>query len=232
MSPNLVKPPPTLDTERRLLLEGFRTIGGVDEVGVGAMAGPIVAGCVVLPLSGPEADLERLTRILEGVKDSGHTPRRFRSALDVRIREVAAVGIGVVDAGEIDSIGSHASAVELATARAVDELASPDVVLLDGLSSNSLLEQPVRRVPKHRLGGTPSLTIAAASIVIDVFRRGLMTEYARSYPGYGFDKHFGYPNDVHVANVVRLGPSPIHHRSHRLVIEATRSTIKRTTAPP
>ncbi len=222
MSPNLVKPPPTLDTERQLLLEGFRTIGGVDEVGVGAMAGPIVAGCVVLPLSASEADLERLTRTLEGVKDSGHTPRRFRSGLDVTIREVAAVGIGVVDAGEIDAIGSHAAAVELATARAVEELAlAPDVVMLDGLSANPLLKQPVRRVPKHPLGGTPSLTIAAASIVIDVFRRGLMSEYERSYPGYGFDKHFGYPNDVHVANVARLGPSPIHHRTHRLVIGAT-----------
>ncbi|HJU81823.1 MAG TPA: ribonuclease HII [Acidimicrobiia bacterium] len=226
MSPNLVKPPPTLDTERQLLLEGFRTIGGVDEVGVGAMAGPIVAGCVVLPLPavtpGLDADLERVASALEGVKDSGHTPRRFRSGFDSRIRRFAAVGIGVVDVGEIDSIGSHTVAVELATARAVKELAvTPDVVMLDGLAANSMLEQPVRRVPKHPLGGTPSLSIAAASIVIDVFRRGLMTEYADSYPGYGFDKHFGYPNDVHVANVVRLGPSPIHHRSHRLVIEAT-----------
>jgi ribonuclease HII len=226
MSPNLVKPPPTLDSERQLLLEGFRTIGGVDEVGVGAMAGPIVAGCVVLPLPavdpGFEADLEQIMEVLEGVKDSGHTPRRLRSGLDARIRQVAAVGIGVVDAGEIDDLGSHAVAVELATARAVGELAiAPDVVMLDGLSANSMLDQPVRRVPKHPLGGTPSLTIATASIVIDVFRRGLMTEYATSYPGYGFDKHFGYPNDAHVANVLRLGPSPIHHRSHRLVMQAT-----------
>ena len=226
MSPNLVKPPPTLDAERQLLLEGFRTIGGVDEVGVGAMAGPIVAGCVVLPLPvmGPklDADLERLASLLEGIKDSGHIPRRFRAALDARIRQVAAVGIGVVDPGEIDAIGSHTLAVELATARAVDALAVlPDVVMLDGLSSNSMLEQPLRKVPKHPSGGTPSLTIATASIVIDVFRRGLMTEYEHTYPGYGFGKHFGYPNDVHIANVVRLGPSPIHHRSHRLVVEAT-----------
>jgi ribonuclease HII len=176
-------------------------VAGVDEVGVGALAGPVIAAAVILAPN----------TIIEGVADSKLLSPRRRQALFAAIREAAiAVGIGQADVEEVDRINVYWAAME-ARRRAVEGLtAVPAHVLVDGK----------RRIAGCRLAQTPvvegdarSVSIAAASIVAKVTRDGLMTDYARLYPGYGFERHKGYATAAHLVALSRFGPLSLHRRS-------------------
>jgi ribonuclease HII len=179
---------------------GYAVIAGVDEVGRGALCGPVIACAVVLP---PDFD----TR---GLDDSKRLTAKQREELSERIRrEAAAWALGRADAAEIDRY-NILRATHLAMERALLELAvKPDVLLVDGKPVPSLkLEQ--RAIVK---GDALSVSIAAASIVAKVERDALMVACDRDYPGYGLAENMGYASDGHREALKRLGPSRIHRRS-------------------
>jgi len=228
---NLVKPPPTLALERSLIVAGKQRIAGVDEVGVGAIAGPLVAAAVALPLpgDGPRLDeeLEALARRLGEVRDSKQLKSDQRERLAALVRAVVEphVGIAVIEVPELDCIGNQTRAAALATARALAALPSPpDIVLLDGTVIIVGADVPSVAVPKL-YNGTTSLSIAAASLVASAAHHRLMIDYGARYPTYGFERHNGHVSPAHLAALERHGPSPIHHRHHRLVQAAPQGEV-------
>ncbi|RNB91906.1 ribonuclease HII [Brevibacillus fluminis] len=179
---------------------GKRYIVGIDEVGRGPLAGPVVACAVVLP--------EEL--VLPGLDDSKKVPVAERNRLYERIvAEATSVGIGTVDAERIDQI-NILEATKEAMKLAIAAISVPiDVCLIDAVTLPNL---PFEQVPI--IGGdAASVSIAAASIVAKVTRDRLMEEYARQYPQYSFEKNAGYGTKEHLAAIEAYGPSPIHRRS-------------------
>ncbi|ROR01618.1 ribonuclease HII [Desulfosoma caldarium] len=179
---------------------GFRLLAGVDEVGRGPLAGPVVAAAVILP-EGMD---------LPGVVDSKRVPPARREELAKTIRQAAvSVGVGLVDAEEIDRTNILRASLK-AMVRAIRSLdVTPDFVLIDGPYTLPL-SIPQRSIIK---GDALSLSIAAASIVAKVHRDQLMLTYHEQYPFYGFARHKGYPTREHLRALRRFGPCPIHRRS-------------------
>ncbi len=186
--------------EARLRAGGFTRVAGADEVGRGALAGPLVAAAVILP---PE------TR-LEGLRDSKMCTRLQRERLAEEIHAVAlAVCIVSVRPDRIDRLGLQRSNLE-ALRRAVAGLGErPDYVLIDAFR--------LRRAPVPTLGvkkaDAVSRSVAAASIVAKVHRDRIMRRQHRRHPGYGFSTNMGYGTREHWEALQALGPSPIHRRS-------------------
>jgi ribonuclease HII len=180
---------------------GIRHVAGVDEVGMGPLAGPVVAAAVVLP---PETDLP-------GVADSKQLTAAQRERLDGDIRACAiAVGIGVVEADEIDRLNIYQAGMK-AKRLALAALApvAPGFVLVDGREIPGV-PVPQSAYPK---GDAFVLSIAAASIVAKVYRDAVMRRLEETYPGYGFGAHMGYATPVHLRAIETHGPSPVHRRS-------------------
>lgn len=197
--------------EKSLAEQGYQLVAGIDEVGRGALAGPVVAAAVVLPCD-PDSPWLSL------VRDSKQLTPRRREALFPRIQEVAvAIGIGMVPAEEIDIHGIF-KATRLAMEQAASRLScSPHFLLIDGMSLPGL---PL--LQKKVIGGDGlCLSIACASIIAKVTRDRLMVEFDGLYPGYGLAKHKGYGTREHLSNLRQLGPSPIHRHSFTPVREAT-----------
>jgi ribonuclease HII len=184
----------------RLLSAGARAVAGVDEVGVGPLAGPVVACAVVLP--------ERV--YLPGLNDSKRLTPAARERLDVQIREQAlALGLGSLSPQEVDELNVHRASLE-AMRRAVMQLeVAPDHVLVDARTIPGLKAPQTALVHGDAVDGS----IAAASIVAKVHRDALMVQLHERYPGYGFAQHKGYPTPDHLEALRRLGPSPEHRRS-------------------
>ena len=201
--------------------QGFTRIAGLDEVGRGPWAGPVVAAAVVLPRGLIHPD----------VKDSKLLTARKREALAPWIKENAlAWGLGVVSSEEIDKINILQASL-LAMAIAFKQLRPPpDCLLIDG-SHKIPLEffqdeggrmKSEDALPSQRAiekGDRRSISIAAASIVAKVARDQMMRDLDRLYPEYGFARHKGYGSPSHLAALSRYGPSPIHRRSFRPVRE-------------
>ena len=178
-------------------------VAGVDEAGRGPLAGPVVAAAVVLD---PE-------RIPDGIADSKALDAEDRRRIYERILAVARVGIGVADVVRIDA-DNILNAALWAMAQAVARLdCAPKLVLIDGNKAPSL-DFPTRTIVQ---GDAKCLSIAAASIVAKVARDSMMTELARSFPHYGFDRHKGYGTPEHQAAIARYGVTPHHRRSFRPV---------------
>lgn len=176
---------------------------GVDEVGRGPLAGPVVAAAVVLPAIGAP----------EGLDDSKKLSAATRERLAAAIGAVAALGVGIVDADEVDRLNIHHATLE-AMKRAVAALPLvPAHVLVDGKFL------PALPCPATALVGGDALSpsIAAASIVAKVRRDRIMAEAAESWPGYGWERNKGYGSAEHLAALARLGPTPLHRRSFRPV---------------
>lgn len=206
----------------RLVAEGVRGVAGIDEVGVGPLAGPVVAAAVVLPEETPLS-------ALEGLDDSKRVRPAQRARLDASIREIA-VGIGLAEVGpeEIDQIGIYQASLE-AMRRAVASLARETEVghLLVDARTIPGVEQPQTAIVK---GDSRDASIAAASIVAKVHRDGLMETLDARYPGYGFAQHRGYGTADHLAALARKGPCPIHRRSFAPVEEAARRAARAAVA--
>jgi ribonuclease HII len=183
--------------ERELAQGGFRRVAGVDEVGRGCLAGPVVAGAVILDPARP----------IPRVRDSKTVPPAERARLARRIAsEAVAMAIGVVDAGEIDRTDILRATLS-AMRRAVDGLpVRPDHLLVDAL------EIPGTSVPQTALirGDRHSASIAAASIVAKFFRDEMMSAFHRLYPVYAFDLNRGYGTPAHLDALRRFGATPLH----------------------
>lgn len=195
--------------EQALRYRGFRTLAGVDEVGRGALFGPVVAAAVVLPV-------KNAVLLRTGVKDSKKLTREERERLDRRIRRTAlAIGVSEVDAETIDRINIY-HATRLAMLRAVEALSlSPDHILIDAM----LIDHPC---PQTKLfyGDALCLSIAAASVIAKVYRDGLMRELDRQHPEYGLAQHKGYATPEHRRALAMHGPTALHRRSFRFVSDA------------
>ena len=194
---------PTFDHERTLWKRGLCLIAGVDEVGRGPLAGPVVAAAVVLP---PRARFPWLA----DVRDSKLllAPKREELAEKIRAKAIA-VGLGIVPPERIDALGI-APAGRLAMAEALAALRPvPEYALIDAFAL------PEVDIPHHGItdGDALSISIAAASIVAKVHRDHIMSMYDALYPDYGFARHKGYSTAEHVDALARHGPCPIHRRS-------------------
>ncbi len=185
--------------ERQLLRRGHGTVAGLDEVGRGPLAGPVVAAAVVLDLK----------RIPQGLADSKALAPERREELFLEILASAAVGIASVPACEID-IRNIRQASLLAMCRALDALpCRPDVALVDG-NDPPRLPCPVHTVIK---GDASIPSIAAASIVAKVVRDRMMRRLAERYPAFGFTTNVGYSTATHLSALTSGGPCPYHRRS-------------------
>ena len=196
-------PPPTFAEELALYAQGYHLIAGIDEVGRGPLAGPLVAAAVVLPLN---FNLPWLS----GVRDSKQITHRQREAVFSHIKESGLDwSTGTVAPQEVDSIGITA-ATKKAMLQAVQGLPRrPSYLLIDAVH---LPESGVPYKPIIK-GDQRCLSIAAASIVAKVTRDRMMVEEDLRYPGYGFAAHKGYHTSAHLEHLRRLGLSPIHRRS-------------------
>lgn len=188
-----------LTHERELWNDGL-SVAGVDEVGAGPLAGPVMAAAVVLPMHVS----------FDGIDDSKQLDRVAREALAEEIRNRAlAWSVGECSRAEIDQMNIYRASHE-AMRRAVVGLAvTPDVLLVDARTVPGV-SQPQRALIK---GDSQSQAIAAASIVAKVTRDAWMRKAAERYPGYGFESHKGYYCPQHLDALERLGPCTLHRRS-------------------
>lgn len=201
-----------LKYEQELWQEGCALVAGVDEVGVGPLAGPLVAGAVILPRGYKLRELD----------DSKKLDEATRERLAERLKtEAIAWAIGMVEVEEIDRLNVYHAGL-LAMRRAVEALTQPpefvlpDFVLVDARTIPGITI-PQRGIVK---GDSLSASIAAASILAKTTRDALMCVFERQYPGYGFAAHKGYATPEHCRTLRDHGATPIHRRSFRPVREA------------
>lgn len=200
--------------EQALRLRGASLIAGVDEVGRGALFGPVVAAAVILP--------EKLTSLSDaGLTDSKQLKQTHRETLDVMIREMAiAVCVAEIDAATIDRVNIY-QATRLAMLAAVSGLQTePDHLLIDAMLINHSCAQT-----KLIYGDSLSLSIAAASVVAKVYRDSLMCRYDAEHPQYGFASHKGYGTAKHRRALLEHGPLPEHRRSFAPVRACSQSLL-------
>lgn len=180
--------------------EGYEYICGIDEVGRGPLAGPVVAGAVILP---------RGCEILY-INDSKKLSAAKREELAQVIRERAvSVGIGVVSPERIDEVNILNATYEAMRLALKNLTVKPDILLNDAVT---IPEVEIKQVPIIK-GDARSISIGAASIVAKVYRDHLMVELDEVYPEYGFSQNKGYGSAEHIAAIQRLGPTPIHRKS-------------------
>jgi len=175
----------------------FSAICGIDEAGRGPLAGPVVAGAVILPKD---------ARIMY-INDSKKLSEKRREELfDIIMDSAVSVGVGIVDAARIDEINILQATYE-AMRQAVNKLEpQPDILLNDAVTIPGLA---MKQVPIIK-GDAKSISIACASVIAKVTRDRMMYEYDKLYPEYGFAKHKGYGTAQHIAAVKEFGASPIH----------------------
>ena len=185
--------------ERKHLEDGKKYVAGVDEVGRGPLAGPVVCAAVIMPTND----------IIDGVDDSKKLTEKKREKLYDLIKEKAvAYCIAELSESEIDQI-NILNAVKKCMVKAVEGLSvKPDVTLVDGVDTN--LPITAEYIVK---GDLNSYTIGCASILAKVYRDRLMTEYAKEYPEYGFEKHKGYGTKAHIDKIKEIGPCKLHRRT-------------------
>jgi ribonuclease HII len=195
-----------LNFERLLWKSGIRSIAGVDEVGMGPLAGPVVAAAVVFP-AGTE---------LAGIDDSKRLDAEQRLKTEAAIRQAAtAISIGTAEVSEIDNLNIYHAGL-LAMRRAVEGLPSkPEHVLVDARTIPDL------GIPQNAFnkGDGINFSIAAASIIAKTHRDRFMEELERQYPGYGFAQHKGYSTPEHQQAIRELGPCPVHRLSFAFIRE-------------
>lgn len=191
------------EIEQEVLSQGFRLIAGIDEVGRGAVAGPVVAAAVIIDL----------LDVPDGINDSKQLTRAQREEVVREIeRRALAISIARVEHDEIDRINIH-EATLLAMRLAAKALQpKPDYALIDGRHEVPHLGCPQKTIIK---GDSLSVSIGAASIVAKVARDRLMSDYDAQYPGYGFAEHAGYNTRFHQEAILRLGASDIHRKTFR-----------------
>ena len=199
----------TLLNYESLYARGIELIAGVDEVGRGPLAGPVVAAAVILP---------KLCKI-KGLNDSKKIPKSKHEAIYNQVmKEAVAVGIGIKDNYVIDDVNIY-EATKLAMIEAIEKLnPQPEHLLIDAMN----LDLPIEQTSIIK-GDANSLSIAAASIVAKVTRDKMMADYEQEFPGYAFAKNAGYGTKEHLSGIDKFGVTPIHRRS----FEPIKSIIKK-----
>ena len=194
------------DFEHVAIAEGFAFIAGVDEVGRGCLAGPVVAAACILDTTKP---------VPKGLNDSKKLTEKQREEIAAELRETAvAFAVGVVEADEIDRI-NILEATKVAMIKAIEALSpAADHILIDALNLKHL------RIPQKAIikGDSISYSIAAASVIAKTYRDNLMVEYDAVYPHYGFAGHKGYGAAIHRQAIKDHGPCPLHRMTFRGVI--------------
>ncbi len=188
--------------EKKALLQGKKTIAGVDEAGRGPLAGPVVSAAVILPEDFDEPQ----------VNDSKKLTALKRDRLYDKIYKGAtAVGIGIVDAPEIDRINILQASLLSMKISVLNLAPQPDFLLIDGKFTiqEAVSQQAVIK------GDSLSISIAAASIIAKVTRDRLMEQYDLVYPQFGFSKHKGYPTKAHKDAIKKYGACAIHRKSFK-----------------
>ena len=188
--------------EKELYQKGYQAIAGIDEVGRGPLAGPVVTACVILP---HDCKIRHLN-------DSKDIPKKHHEEIyEEVLARALGVGIGIVDNDTIDRVNIY-EATKLGMLQAIEqmkgEVTKPDYLLIDAMQ----LDTPIPQLSLIK-GDANSLSIAAASIVAKVTRDRMMAEYAKEYPGYAFDKNVGYSTKDHLAGLKQYGVTPIHRKS-------------------
>ena len=185
--------------EKELYTQGIQLIAGVDEVGRGPLAGPVVAAAVILPKACK----------IPGLNDSKKIPKsKHKEIYEAVLQNAVAIGIGIKDNQVIDQVNIY-EATKLAMMEAIGQLEpQPQHLLIDAMK----LDLPIPQTSIIK-GDANSLSIAAASIVAKVTRDQMMEEFDREYPGYDFAQNAGYGTANHLAGLHKLGVTPIHRRS-------------------
>ena len=185
--------------EKELYAQGIQLIAGVDEVGRGPLAGPVVAAAVILP-----EDCK-----ISGLNDSKKIPKsKHKEIYEAVLQNAIAIGIGVKDNHVIDQVNIY-EATKLAMMEAIGQLEpQPQHLLIDAMK----LDLPISQTSIIK-GDANSLSIAAASIVAKVTRDQMMEGFDKEYPGYDFAQNAGYGTVKHLAGLDKLGVTPIHRRS-------------------
>jgi ribonuclease HII len=185
--------------ENKWRVQGYKYIAGVDEVGRGPLAGPVVAAAVILPMD----------FYLPGIDDSKKLSEKKRNEYDEIIRrEAIAVSVAMIDAAEVDSINIYEATKKAMKAAIVSLASNPEVLLVDAMK----LETPyiVESIIK---GDAKSVSIAAASIVAKVARDSLMIKLSAEFPEYGFERNMGYGTKEHILAIQLHGHTPYHRKS-------------------
>jgi ribonuclease HII len=197
--------------EKALYDQGYTRVAGIDEVGRGPLAGPVLAAAVILP------QRVRRSKWVDEVKDSKLLSASRREDLFLNIKEAAVSwGIGMINSQTIDLRGI-AKATRLAMVQAVNQISPPpDFALID------YVKVPELTLPQKGVveGDSICFSIACASIIAKVTRDRIMVELDGLYPGYGFADHKGYGTKKHLDCLQKLGPCPIHRHSFQPVREA------------
>ena len=185
--------------ERKHYEKGAKYIAGVDEVGRGPLAGPVVCASVIMPKD----------KIIEGVTDSKKLSEKKRESLAEQIkRQALSYSIYSIEPSEIDQI-NILNAVKKCMVEAVKGLSiKPDVTLVDGVDTG--LEIETEYITK---GDYLSYTIGCASIIAKVYRDRLMVDYAKEFPEYNFEKHKGYGTKAHIDKIKEIGPCKLHRKT-------------------
>jgi ribonuclease HII len=198
---------PQLTAEHRLWRQGLQLVAGVDEVGMGPLAGPVVAAAVIFPAHVADG-------FPHGLRDSKMLSAKARERFDQEIRQRAVgVGIGLVEVEEIDRINIYQAGLKAMRLALAQLPQSPEHVLIDG---RTLSDLPYPQTTFIK-GDRDIYSIAAASIIAKVHRDRLMSILHEKYPQYGFAKHMGYGTVAHRAALREFGPCPVHRRSFRLL---------------
>ncbi len=206
----MARPEPTLNVEHELFASGARIVAGVDEVGRGAIAGPVTIGVVAIDAA--------VTAFPEGLRDSKlMTPKR-REAMVPTVKEWAlAWATGSATASEIDAFGI-VSALGLAASRALQSLTvTPDVVIVDGNTSFLVEEPHGPRIMLRVKADQDCASVSAASVIAKVERDTLMTSLHQQFPHYGWDGNKGYGAKVHTDAIRSHGLTDLHRKSWNLL---------------
>ena len=196
----------TQEEEKLLWRRGYAVVAGIDEVGRGALAGPVVAAAVILP------DFENIeSQNLGLIKDSKTLSEKRREIAARVIRSIAiAIGIGEVSSSTIDEIGIGPATSKAMLLALGDISIRPDYLLIDGNVGLNWESVPCKTIIK---GDKYCSAIAAASLIAKVHRDGVMREFSISYPSYKFDRNKGYGVNDHLTAIEKIGICPIHRRS-------------------
>lgn len=191
------------DFEHQAIADGFAFIAGVDEVGRGCLAGPVIAAACILDITKP---------VPKGLNDSKKLTEKQRDEIAAELRETAvAFAVGIVEANEIDRI-NILEATKVAMTQAIQALSpAADHILVDALNLKHL------RIPQKAIikGDSISYSIAAASVIAKTYRDNLMVEFDAVYPQYGFAGHKGYGAALHRQAIKDHGPCPLHRMTFR-----------------
>jgi ribonuclease HII len=201
-----VRKKPTFELEKELCARGFKTIAGVDEVGRGCLAGPVVAAAVILPMN----------HGIEGLNDSKKlTPKKREALYEIIYKKAVAIGIGSMQPDEIDKINILQASIEAMKKAIIALNPQPAHLLVDG-NLPPLGDWPQQSVVQ---GDSKSESIAAASIIAKVFRDQMMHDFGDKFPQYGLASNKGYPTETHLNALKEYGVTEIHRKTFRGVRE-------------